>query len=333
MKPALRRTAALLEVLGVAAAGPLLMWGLRQLFGVSVTNPLSTLRPNITNDQLLVASGQMFVLLMFQYGGYFLLALPLNWWYRRRGLSAYGLTRSGRSWKAIAAISIGTAAWSACPLLAINFFNSLHNSDTVAWRQALMHLSLLRWQVWLFTGVMSWALVPVLEELFFRGYCLRRLAEDWGNGAAIVGSACLFAFAHSQYFIANVYNVATLAGLLFFAVGVGVAFALTRSLIPCIAAHVMINLPMSHLWQLIALAVVIPTAVISWRTAFGSLKQVFRSSGSSLIAVPAIGAVGYDLIMTRESLWTYSAMAALLAVAVLLETRTRRETLRPAVDL
>ena len=27
---------------------------------------------------------QMFVLLMFQYAGYFLLIIPINWWYRQR---------------------------------------------------------------------------------------------------------------------------------------------------------------------------------------------------------------------------------------------------------
>jgi hypothetical protein len=87
-----RRGAALFEVLGVSLTGPLLMRGLRQLLGVSVTNPLNNLTAQITNVELITASRQMFVLLMFQYAGYFVLVIPINWWYRRRGPAAYGLT-------------------------------------------------------------------------------------------------------------------------------------------------------------------------------------------------------------------------------------------------
>ena len=92
-----RRVAALLEVLGVSLAGPLVIWGLRRLIGVSITNPFNTLSSHTTDAELITASRQMFVLLMFQYAGYFLLAFPINWWYRRRGPASYGLTRAGRS--------------------------------------------------------------------------------------------------------------------------------------------------------------------------------------------------------------------------------------------
>jgi len=51
----------------------------------------------------------------------------------------------------------------------------------------------------------------VVEELIFRGYYQRRLAEDWGDGAAIAGATCLFTFAHGQYLIANLYNVTLIA--------------------------------------------------------------------------------------------------------------------------
>jgi hypothetical protein len=70
----------------------------------------------------------MFVLLMFQYGGYFLLIFPINWWYRRRGPAAYDLTRAGQSSKTLLLAGLGTAALSEWPVLIINLVNSIYPS-------------------------------------------------------------------------------------------------------------------------------------------------------------------------------------------------------------
>lgn len=75
-----------------------------------------------------------------------------------------------------------------------------------------------RWQFWLFAGILSYAVIPVVEELLFRGYYQRRLAEDWGDGPAILAVACLFTLSHKQYLIANLYN-ATMILSLFFSCG------------------------------------------------------------------------------------------------------------------
>jgi len=37
----------------------------------------------------------MFLRLMLIYSGYFLLIIPINWWRRRQGPAAYGLTKAG----------------------------------------------------------------------------------------------------------------------------------------------------------------------------------------------------------------------------------------------
>jgi membrane protease YdiL (CAAX protease family) len=89
----------------------------------------------------------------------------------------------------------------------------------------------------------------MIEELIFRGYYQRRLAEDWGNGPAIIGTACFFTFAHRQYLIANPYNITMIASLFCVAIGLGIVFAWTRSLIPSIIAHTIINVPMTPVWQ------------------------------------------------------------------------------------
>lgn len=90
-----RRATAVLEVLGVYLAGGLVTDQLVRLSGISLTNPLENLSVHISGPELITASRQMFVLLMFQYAGYFLLIIPINWWHRRRGPAAYGLRTAG----------------------------------------------------------------------------------------------------------------------------------------------------------------------------------------------------------------------------------------------
>src|SRR5260370_13085675 len=81
-----RRTGALLEVLGVYLGGQLVRGQRIRRPGVSTVSPLESFTAGITNTELIAATRQMFVLLMLQYAGYFVLIIPINWWYRPRGL-------------------------------------------------------------------------------------------------------------------------------------------------------------------------------------------------------------------------------------------------------
>lgn len=325
-----RRAAALLEVLGVSLAGPLAIWGLRRLIGVSVTNPLNNLSVHATDADLIAASRQMFVLLMFQYAGYFLLILPINWWYRRRGPASYGLTKAGCSWMALLLAGLGTLALSAWPVAAIQLINVIRPlGETAPWRQAFFDMSWRRWQFWLFSAVFSWALIPVLEELFFRGYCQRRLAEDWGDGPAIVGTACLFTFAHTQYQIPNAYNAGMIMSLLILAVGFGVVFAWTRSLIPSIAAHAIINIPMTPTWQGVLLAAFVIGSMVAWRRGAAALKQIFSTSSVAACVALAVVGAGYAIAGSRFDILTYLS-AAMVVFAIGLEALERRR--RPIVS-
>jgi membrane protease YdiL (CAAX protease family) len=319
-----RRAAALLEVLGVSLAGPLVIWGLRRLIGVSVTNPLNNLSVNTSNAELITASRQMFVLLMFQYAGYFLLIFPINWWYRRRGPASYGLTKAGCSWVALLLAGLGTVALSAWPVATIELMDAVHPLGEMArWRQAFFDMSWRRWEFWLFSAVFSWALIPVVEELFFRGYCQRRLAEDWGDGPAIIGTACLFTFAHTQYQIPNAYNAGMIVSLLMLAIGFGVVFAWTRSLIPSIIAHAIINLPMTPTWQGVLLAAFVIGAIVTWRQGAAALKKVFSTSSAGACVALAVVGAGYAMAGARFDSVTYLA-AAMVVFAIGLEAMERR---------
>jgi membrane protease YdiL (CAAX protease family) len=323
----LPRAAALLEVLGIYVAGGLVTEQLSRLAGSPGDNPLGTFTRDITNAELITASRQMFVILLMQYAGWFLLILPINWWHRRRGLAAYGLTRAGHSWTALLLASIGTAALAEWPVLSISVADSIHNlGETAAWRQALFDTSWQRWEFWLFSAVASWALIPVAEELFFRGYCQRRLAEDWGDGAAIIGTACLFTFAHSQYLLANAYNAGMITSLFVLAVGLGVVFAWTRSLVPSVFAHAVINVPMTPLWQGVILAAFVIGAILFARRGAVVVGRIFSSAGvARCTALGSLGA-GYAIAAARiEHVELAAAGMVLLAVCFeAIEQRTNR---------
>ncbi|HUA84214.1 MAG TPA: CPBP family intramembrane glutamic endopeptidase [Bryobacteraceae bacterium] len=321
-----RRAAAPLEVLGVNLAGPLVIWGLRRRIGVSVTNPLINLSVHTTDAELITASRQMFVLLMFQYAGYFLLAFPINCWYRRRARASYGLTRAGRSWTALFQAGLATVALSAWSVPTINLINVIRPlGETAPWRQALFDMSWRRWEFWLFSAVFSWALIPFLEELFFRGYCQRRLAEDWGDGPAIIGTACLFTFAHTQYLIPNAYSAGMIVSLLMLAIGFGVVFAWTRSLIPSMTAHSIINVPMTPAWQGVLLAVLVIGTVVAWRRGAAALQRVFSTASvAGCVALAVIGA-GYAIAGARFDSLTFLAIAMVM-FAVGLEAKERQRS-------
>ena len=320
-----RKTAALFEVLGVFLCGPVLMLELRRLLGVSLTNPLNHLTAQANGADLVTASRQLFALLLVSNAGYYILAVPLNWWYRRRKPADFGLTRAGHKWGFLILAGVCAAAVWEWPVLTVSFVNALHPSATVAWRQAFFEMSWRRWQFWLFAGVLSWGGAPVFEELFYRGYCQRRLAEDWGDGPAIFGAACLFTFSHAQYLRFDAYNMGMTIGLLLCAIGFGAVFAWTRSLIPGMIAHALVDIPMTIRWQAGFLAVMVVIALISVPRARVAIKKVF--SGASALACVALAVVGgvYAVLNSVDRIIVYViiAAAAMLVFAVVLEAKDR----------
>jgi membrane protease YdiL (CAAX protease family) len=319
-----RRATAVLEVLGVYLAGGLVVNLLVRALALEPINPLTTFTADVTDAELIVATRQLFLLLTLQYAGWFLLAVPIGWWHRRSGAAAYGFTRGGHSWPALILAGLAATALATWPTLSIQFIDGLYDlGETVPWRQALFDTTWRRWEFWVFAAVLSFGFVAVVEEVFFRGYCQRRLAEDWGNGPAIVGVACLFTFAHSQYLIPNAYNAAMIVTLLAIAIGFGIVFAWTGSLVPSIVAHAIINTPLTPPWQAFVLAVLVMGAVIMARRGASVVKQVF--SGAAVGRCAALGLIGAGYVIAAQRIdGLVFAAAAMVAIAVGLETLDRR---------
>ncbi len=93
--------------------------------------------------------------------------------------------------------------------------------------------------IWII-AIAAVVVAPIVEELFFRGLCLRAIEKRFGTTAAVVGSSILFTLPH--------FTNPSLAGtaVLFAAIGtVGLALALlvvaTGRLGPAIVAHALFN--------------------------------------------------------------------------------------------
>jgi membrane protease YdiL (CAAX protease family) len=318
-----RRISALLEVLGVYITGQYVVALFVGTLHLQIENPLTHLNAQMTGAELLFAARDVLLLFLMQYAGWILLIVPINWWHRRSGPAAYGLTRAGKSWTVLLAAGVVAAALSAWPETSVELLDTIfHFGPTLPWRQALLDMSWRRWEFWLFTAVLSWAFVACMEEFFFRGYCQRRLAEDWGDGAAIFGTASLFVFSHSQYLIANSYNLSVLASLFVLAVGIGVVFAWTRSLVPAVVAHSIVNVPMTPFWQaLVWAAFLVGTALFS-RRGIAVVKQVFAEASALWCLVLASVCAVYAVASQGESAAVYVA-AVMLGLAIGLEAMQR----------
>jgi membrane protease YdiL (CAAX protease family) len=328
-----QRTAALLEVFGIYLAGQLVTGLLIRLLGLRPANPLTSLTVGVTDAELITATGQLFVLLVLQYAGWFLLIIPINWWHRRRGPVAYGLTRAGHSWNALLLAGLGTAALCVWPTILVGIINSFHPlGETVPWRQAIFDTSWRRWEFWLFTGVLSWGFVAVVEEIFFRGYCQRRLAEDWGDGPAIAAITCLFIFSHTQYLAPNAYNAAMITTLLLAATGSGVVFAWTRSLVPSIVAHAISNVPMTLFWQVLIVATLVVGAMLISRRGATVARHVFSNAKVVWCVILGTAGTAYAIASARVGNLVHVAVA-MVVLAVIMEAVERRRERTAAASI
>jgi membrane protease YdiL (CAAX protease family) len=145
----------------------------------------------------------------------------------------------------------------------------------------------------------------------------------------VIGTACFFTFAHKQYLIANAYNLTMIASLFCMALGLGIVFAWTRSLVPSIVAHALINIPMTPLWQGVLLIAVVIVMYFAWRGGIKAVVEVFRNSRLATCVLLALLETAYVMGNGRIPSLKYLAMGMLLT-ALVLEALDSRE--KPTVQ-
>jgi membrane protease YdiL (CAAX protease family) len=157
-------------------------------------------------------------------------------------------------------------AFAALPYAVLMLVNAnIPLGSTPSWRATLLTMDT-TWEFWLLMAVGSYGLVPLLEETFYRGYCQVRLQEDLGAPTAILATAALFVFSHGQYLVLDVLNIGTFVTLGFNAIAWGYVFYRTRSLVPTIVAHMLINLPLPGMLPWVILLGMLVVCVLARRT-------------------------------------------------------------------
>ncbi len=74
---------------------------------------------------------------------------------------------------------------------------------------------------------------PILEEIFFRGFCYPAFKKRWGGAAALLLSASFFALIHQ--------NVFAFLPIFILGLGLGYLYEKRGTLVPCIVLHVVHN--------------------------------------------------------------------------------------------
>jgi membrane protease YdiL (CAAX protease family) len=324
-----RRLAALLEVVGIFVAGTLLARLISRGLNLGPAS-LRALGPHEQPDfyQLSWSTG---VSLLLRYGIIFALVLAVGWWHRSRRLSDYGVTTAGHPLGELVKVGMLLLAVVGLPSLLLKFLAAVLPLGRAPQHWALIQ-SLDRPGIWWYLLVGSFGLVPIMEELFARGYVQTRLAEDFGAPAAILMTALFFTLSHTQYFIASVLGLGMLASLFVASIALGYVRHRSGSLLPCILAHAGANLPLRGWVEPAVLVVVAVVLLVWWRPIAEYASRLWHELKARELATAALQAVVVlavllAQVMAAPRLLPASAVLA-LAIALFLEFREKRSGAR-----
>jgi len=95
---------------------------------------------------------------------------------------------------------------------------------------------------------------------------------DLGPGSGILITAFVFAISHTQYFRLSVMSIGTLTAIVFSSILAGYVFYGTRSLLPVVIAHALMNVPLRTAAEL-AIAAGVLALVIEYREKAGDVRN------------------------------------------------------------
>lgn len=327
-----KKVAAILEVFGIYAAGQLIAFILAKVLGIPLYNPITDLTLQSTPLELQQITLKLLGVLFVQYAGWFIPIILVGWWYRQRKPKQYGLTLSSLPLKFYIVAGVILFSFSELPTQILSLLNSIYPlGEQTAWREAIYKISWNSLEFWLLMAVGSFGLIPILEELFYRGYVQTRLEEDFGAPTAILATTVLFAFSHSQYYILNAYNLGMLAAIIFSTIAYGYLFYRTRSLLVTIIPHILVNIPVKGTIQWVLPVIMLFVCILAWKEIYkymSGFMQFIRDmphkwQNMAIIVVVALFAIGYALFGDIFILLGIIFFLAALALEWLDKRRTR----------
>ncbi|SNY49775.1 Membrane protease YdiL, CAAX protease family [Arsukibacterium tuosuense] len=260
--PLPHRFFALCEVLAVFFAGSLLAPLLFQLAGVT-GHPLMALMGD--SPDMFVIALDLSKLLMLQFAGWFALITFFSWINSEKLKAELKLTRHG--YKFIQLVVIGVLAWCIGDIANKTVFlldQTYNLGVSVPWREALLHgEKTTGWWLVMFVG--SFGLIPILEEILWRGYVQSKLIRFFSPAVGIVITAGLFVFSHAQYHQLDLYHASTIIGLTISALALGWVTHKTGSIIPAIVMHALLNFPNDGLFLYVTIGLMMGISAWQWQ--------------------------------------------------------------------
>ncbi|MFW9778985.1 MAG: lysostaphin resistance A-like protein [Candidatus Heimdallarchaeota archaeon] len=191
-------------------------------------------------------------------------------------------------------------------------------------------LSNATWSVefWIYMAVGSFILPPILEELFFRGYVQTRLSEDFGEAPAILLTTLFFSFGHVQYLYFGFFGLGTILVNFLSIFLFGYLYYRTKSLVPGIIAHVIVNFPTRDITTYVLLVLMIGIILLT----VSSIKEKVRDliNCFRLIQLNKAVIVAGIYLMLFSALLGYNAVTITLLgigslpIAIIFELRIKK---------
>ena len=321
-----RGAAAILEVTGVFVAGNIAASYLGQWWGVRSLGPMLESALKAPEPDLVPLTWALLQALTVQYTCLLPLAFGIGWWHRRRSLSRYGLTTAGQPLARLVAIGLLGFCLAAVPFKVLWIVQQHVDLGPGSFWWAVFTKS---WtpSFWLFFAAGSFVIPPLLEELFFRGYCQSRLEEDFGGAGAVVIVALFFVFSHGQYHQVSILSVATIVCLLPVSLGLGYVYLRTRSLVPCIVLHAALNFPTKGIYDIVLPVAMVLTLVLFRRPWLGALRHFGRQMPGMGVLATLGGVLCAVAVAVGLQRWPGVCLPPALsglAVALFIEYRERR---------
>jgi len=309
-----RQLATLLEIMAVFIGGLLAGRAVVQWLGLHSLRESITSRPSNALPDLLHLAGEVTAGYAVRYGILLTIAFASGFWLARYRLRDYGVTSGGRLREHVQN-GIAAAALTAIPGELIQLASAHSSSRPDIWR--LIDRVPWDWKFWLYMAASSYVVVPILEELTFRGWMQTRLASAFGTASAIVLTSIVFAVSHTQYLGANALAIALLLGTLFGAVVLGVLRDMSGSIVPAIVAHALLNVPTRAAGSVAVIVLSAVIVVICRKRVMGLLSGVVETiRGARWLDLAWGAAVIVVIAAIVLAFRAYAIVVALVAAAI-----------------